>query len=454
LKKNILTLAYLASWHVLLLSHASHINTAHVVWFPVSHSAIVEQKSPLLSEQLTIEKALDCAFSNRSILYAFTQKIKAKKSEEQVALAGYLPQISFQTEISQSQKQLNGQLSFKKHQQFFNLQQLLYSFAGPLERYQITQFDTTITQLQQELKRHDIQFEVEKNYLVLYRVLKKSPATLSLKKSTIAQFERATAQNNQELLSPSEWYKEQADYAFGLATVGISANTQKQAEFTLQRSLELSDKPIFSLEAANYFVQKTNKQVNREPLETYVQQAFSYRKELSIKDEEIEQNRALQRFYQRSYLPKFSFFTNIVNGAISTPTSYWLLGVLISWEFDGLANVHRAEEEKALVEVGIMEKKDLEQTIALEVQTTYYDEQKLQKELQAAYKQFERDRELFILRKKQFEIGELSAPDFVVAQKEWEFAQFTVAEAEIALATKHRELLYKCGYPPQNQDRL
>ncbi len=417
-----------------------------VVWFPVTHETPPEQ-SPMLTHKLTIEKALDLAAHNRSIVYSLEHLVKARKSDEYVALSGYLPQISFQTFVSQSQKQFTGQLSFKKHQQFFNLQQLLYSFAGPLEKYQIAQYDTARAHLQKELKQDAIQFEVEKSFLTFYSTLQKNSAMQALATAAHAQFARATAQNNQQLLNAADWYKEMASYATDLSTVNRYGDDVKKAEYTLARSIEIPLREPLALENTAFFIRKTIEQADAYPLDFFLDQACIYRKELAIKDQEIEQNRALQRFYQRSYLPKFSFFTTIENGAISVPSSFWLLGIQISWEFDGLADVHLSQEKKALVVSSMLEKKDTEQTITLEVQTTYHDLQKLLKQLHAAYKEQERDREIFITRKKQYEIGELSAPDFASAQKEWETAQFTIVDLETAVALKHRELLYTCGYP-------
>jgi outer membrane protein TolC len=452
LKKSLLLLG-LALCHAALARHHAPVgHHEHVVWFPVTHESLPEQ-SPLLSHELSLEKALDLAAQNRSILYSLTQAVRARKASEQTALADYLPQISFKTLISQSQKQLSGQLSFKKHQQFFNFDQLLYSFAGPLEQYRINQYDTNIAQLQRELKQDAVQFEVEKSFLTLSSIQHKSSSMQALACAARAQFARATGQNNQQLLNTADWYKEIASYTSDLSTVDRYQEDVKKAECSLERALEVPEPPALSQNSAAHFIHTAIEQAPTYPLEFFIDQAYGYRKELAIKDEEIAQGRAQQRFYQRSYLPKFSFFTIIENGAISVPSSFWLLGIQISWEFDGLADAHRAEEKKASVESAILAKKDTEQTITLEVQTAYYDLQKLLKQLRSAYKELERDRELFITRKKQYEIGELSAPDFASAQKEWETAQFTLTDLETNVALKQRELLYSCGYPRHPQIR-
>ncbi|MDZ4124333.1 MAG: hypothetical protein U1E02_09175, partial [Hydrogenophaga sp.] len=153
MKKNIVLASLL-----LASSHQCLPRADHLVWLPVPETPTPE----LLTEPLTIEKALEAALHNRSILHAIDQTIKARKSSELEALSGYFPKFSLNSLISQSQKQLSGQLSFKKHQQFFNFEQLLYSFAGPLEQYQINQFDTIIARLQRDLKQDAVQFEVER----------------------------------------------------------------------------------------------------------------------------------------------------------------------------------------------------------------------------------------------------------------------------------------------------
>ncbi len=434
----------------LLLAHTSLClpRADNVVWFSVQ-----DAPPPLLAEPLSLERALDIAYHNRSILHALDNTIKARKSSELEALSGYFPKFSLNSLVSQSQKQLNGELSFKKHQQFFNFEQLLYSFAGPLEQYQINQYTTAIARLQRNLKENAIQFEVEKNFLTLYSIHEKQKTIATLEKASRAQFARAKAQNSEQLLNADEWYKEKAAYATAIFTVDSYQEDRATTIATLNRSLETELLTPLNNLSTRLFIQASIAQATAHPLDFYIRNAFAYRKELAIQEEEIEQSKAQLRFFQRSYLPKFSFFTTIENGAISIPTSFWLLGIKISWEFDGLSSAYKAQEQKAAVESAIMAKKDTEQTITLEVQTAYLELQKLIKQLRAAYEEKERDRTIFTVKKKQYEIGELSAPDFSAACNDWENAQFVVTNLETIIAIKQRELLYSCGYPqtPPNE---
>jgi len=306
-----------------------------------------------------------------------------------------------------------------------------------------------IARLQRDLRQDTVQFEVERNFLTLYSMLSKQKAIVALDSAAQTQFRRAQVQNNVQLLNADEWYKERAVHATARFIVDSYQNDCEKIAAALQRSVETPLLTPLNVASAKNFIRATIAQADAHPLDFYIHNAFAYRKELAIQDEEIEQSKAQMRFYQRAYLPKFSIFTTVENGAISVPSSFWLLGIKISWEFDGLSNVYKAEETKAVVQSAIMAKKDTEQAIALEVQTAYLDLQKLIKQLRAAYEELERDRIIFRTKKKQHEIGELATPDYTGAQKEWENAQFSVTDLETNVAIKQRELLYTCGYPHQ-----
>ena len=123
------------------------------------------------------------------------------------------------------------------------------------------------------------------------------------------------------------------------------------------------------------------------------------------------------------------------------------VGIRFDWTFDGFGNAFRSQASHYSVAKTILSKADILYTINLEVQQNYHDLQENRKELTAAQAQLKQAEKLFIFKKIQYEIGELSPIGFSETQTEWENAKQTFRDIETKTVIKHRELLYKCGYP-------
>ena len=90
---------------------------------------------------------------------------------------------------------------------------------------------------------------------------------------------------------------------------------------------------------------------------------------------------------------------------------------------------------------------DTQQKIKQEVETTYNTVHISLKSLHAQEAQFKQADNELILRKKQYEIGEISEVELAQAKTTWEQARYDLIHLKKQTATNYRELLYKSGYP-------
>jgi outer membrane protein TolC len=188
--------------------------------------------------------------------------------------------------------------------------------------------------------------------------------------------------------------------------------------------------------------------------ETFFKEAAqNLRKDLAIKDQEIERFARLKQLKEKSYLPSASLYADISTGqpALAVglrqlPGNFWQAGIQFNWNFDGLGNAHKAAAEEASLQSAIFAKRDKELSIDKEVSNAYHELQQLKKQLDAYCTDLSFE-EHFLQQKKRYEIGDLSETEYKQAVYEWDKAQFDVRDLEVKTVLKYKELLFKSGYP-------
>ncbi len=97
-----------------------------------------------------------------------------------------------------------------------------------------------------------------------------------------------------------------------------------------------------------------------------------------------------------------------------------------------------------------IERQNIVRPITVEVERAYYELQALLKELDAAERRIEQEKVQYAQREAQFNVKELSEDEFAQAKRIWEKAQFDLLDLKVKNAKKYRELLFRCGYPENN----
>lgn len=425
-----------------------------LVFIGVTPSFGMETQAPWLTPPATLSRIILQAIEKRS---SVRSRGKAALAQENLAIAqicGYLPQIT----VNQNVRKIN--LPVTDHNQAtIQVTQLLFDLAGPLERYRIAQKDVAIAYLEQDLQRDNVRFQMEQSLLNHWDVHKRQRAFEKLRLSANKQFSKAQDQNTVGLLGLFDWMQQKAIFSQNIAAVMSYEDDKHISQYQLAKAMSqnipkeaLDDAPL------QEFVEQSIFNAQKYSLDFFLTLAQQHRKELAIKDQEIEQQEDYEKFYARSYIPTVAFYANIdhdgifknILNAASEPrrlTTIWQAGLTFSWGFDGLANVFRSRAAEESVAQKVLEKRSTWSDIRLEVQTTHAQTQKLLKQLDAATEQYKSSQTEFDLKELQFKVGQLSPDDYVTAQYTWQAAQDTLRNAKVELAIKYRELVFRSGYP-------
>ncbi|MCK4651102.1 TolC family protein [Candidatus Babeliales bacterium] len=393
---------------------------------------------------LTMEQAVNMAYKHKPSLKAKKFTIQASKHSEKSALSGYFPQIT----INQSNKYATG---IKGLQSSFGIQtnQLIYSFAGPLEKYKIAKKGTAITKHDEETHKDLVKFEVETSFLQSWLLQKKNEFIKTLNIASKEKFNKSKHQNDLNLLGKNDWLNEIAIHAQNLSTVHIYTdeldNAQNKLEFLIGKSFDKDIKKIT-------LVWDKKKEITLKNLNYYYNLSLKNRKELKGKQKEIEQQEEYKKFHIKNYLPSVSisgqssrrgeFLSNTKGNACNS------ISLQFNWNIlDGGASYHESNKANANRLKALMEKNHYSQQIKYEVEKAYNDLSSCLKQLAAKDIKLTQAKNEFDLAKLKFKIGDISKTDFDQTKNNWETEDFDWTTLKVAASIKERQLIYACGYP-------
>lgn len=402
---------------------------------------------------LSLENAIDVAFNNRSSLRSRLYRTREQENTERVELSGYFPQINFQTQVSRSARRL-----LPKHQTFITINQLIFNAAGPIARFNIATQNTVIAELNEELHKDTIQFETELDFLDLWDLVQQHHSIQAQRHSAEKQYRKAQKENIVGLLNSTDWLNQVAIYAEDIAVVKSYRDNLNRAYYILERSMEYNIKTPLANRPTAYFIKKSITQAKEHPLNYYRKKALIHRKEIPIVEAESIREDYTKKLFERSYIPSVDFFANISHGSFfsrldgngTAPQTFWQVGIRLEWQFDGLGNAHRSNVSYLSSIERTIERQNIIRQITVEVEQVYYDLQELLKELDAAERRIEQEKVQYTQREAQFNVKELSEDEFAQAKRIWERAQFDLLDLKVKNAKKYRELLFRCGYPKNN----
>lgn len=414
------------------------------------------------NNSLSIKQAVGHALKHRPDLEALQYAIQANKSGAKAEIAGWYPTINLTSDFIQETGQ-----SSPVNTTLLQANQLIYSFAGPQQKYRRAKNIVALSELEKIAQSNRIQLETEKSFLQAWLVQEQSKTIQALATSAQAIYERAKNQNKVGLLDKNEWLKNVEDYGNRLSIITqYNDNVQtsfKKLEFLMGRSLLLQPKesaakstPVVHLDW------QPKKKMTLKLLETYYDLALKTRPEITqgLHRMAIEQqNIKLSQGQRLPVISATAIAGHVPSGGIvvqqtvegvqqSRIKGYHSVGVSVSWQlFDGLVTQHQERQAEANKVKEMLARDQIILDIKQEVQDKYFALSKELTKLKTQKLTYLRNNNEYKLRQQEFEIGQISRVDFQAAQTTWYQAQLDWLASNFNVAVIEQELMFACGYP-------
>lgn len=407
---------------------------------------------------LTMDQAVEQALKHRPDLEALVSATESYKAAAKATLAGHLPSISMTASMWQDKGQRN-----PAHQISFNVNQLVYSFSGPLQHYKQACHATKVSELGEEIYANQIRLAVEKTFIQCWLLQEQKNVVAALKKSTKATFDQAKHQNKLNLLDKQDWLSSTEQHAKNLQTIDTYednyTNALKNLEFLLGYSLSMvqETKPGISSNPTIKLDWKAGQNNVLKKLSIYHDQALKNRPELKQTSEKIAVAKADIGLAQGTRLPTVSVYASAGNGtipsAIPIPAniinhSFHSVGATLSWSlFDGGISHYQEKQARANKIKEILNSDQVANGIKQEVNDKYYALSQAQTAFKAQKISYLKTSNDFNRKKQELDLGLISKTDFQAAKTTWEKAQLDWLTSKATIASQERELVYACGYP-------
>ena len=404
----------------------------------ISYTQIYMQDQSFNTQNnLDIKQAVDIAYKNRPSLKALKFATQTYEFGEKVAISGYLPQLTLSSGESFASSSKGPQNSTT-----VAASQLLYSFAGPERLKRIARKDTEISKLNELNHKNLIRNEVEISFLQTWLYQEKKKAIETLSNSAKQTVDKAEHQDKLKLLGQNDWLTSAATYANSMANVYLYLDellaSQSQLEYLLGDAF-LKDGKYQTLSW------DSSEQIKVKALDYYHDLALKNRKEIKMKNKEIEKYEESEKYYKYNYLPDFNL-TGQASRASQVVTNN--IGVNLSWNlFDGSSKYYQSQQENAKRLKTIQERENYLQEIQYDVEKSFHDLLKYKKLLTAKDAALAQAENAYNLAKLNYKIGNISKVDLDNSMYAWENARFDWLTAKVNTAIKQSELFFACGYP-------
>jgi outer membrane protein TolC len=429
-----------------------------------------DQSVPLLEKTtLTMDEAVQIALQNKPDLKSYQYAIEESRMRSKQAIAGYIPTFGITGNLSQTRGQTDPVLNVD-----FLANQLVYSFAGPIEQYRKARKATKVSELLCSQTKNIIRYEVEKAFLECWKVQQQNLPIRSLKKSSDSTYEKAAHSNKLELLDKRDWMQSTATHAQDLSRVDNyyegAMISQKKLEFFMGQPVDLQiagikeidskyvDKKYHKIKLDLVWQDNTNDFLSK-PIDIYYDLAFKNRDELKISVQNIGIAKDNMRLARGSRLPTvgvsfsagtWKSFGDPTQEIIPTQTrrNYQTISANFSWNlFDGLVSYYQENEFHANMLKETLNREQIKQQIKFEVEQAYYTLIQSQNSLTSKKFDLDRAKNELTLQKQQLEIGNISQVEMNTAQTDWENAYYSWLDTKIDVEIKKTDLLFVCNYP-------
>ncbi|MFA6264015.1 MAG: TolC family protein, partial [Candidatus Babeliales bacterium] len=189
---------------------------------------------------LTIDQAVARALKHRPDLEALSYATQASKAGANAEIAGYYPSVSLDSTLWQETAQ-----SDPSNNTLLTANQLIYSFAGPIQRYKRAKKYTEISALEEQSLANNIRLEVERSFLQSWLLQEQYTTIAALAQSSRTTFDKAGHENKLNLLDKSTWLKNVEEYGVSTADIGQYRDSlyssYKRLEFLMGQPLLLAE---------------------------------------------------------------------------------------------------------------------------------------------------------------------------------------------------------------------
>ncbi len=405
-------------------------------------------------KQLSLDEAVDLALKYKPDLEALYHTTKANESGAQAILAGYYPNINVTSVFSMA----NGQ-RFPVNTTYLAVDQLIYSFSGPLQAYRKAKKEAAISELEETIKANAIQLCVQTAFLKAFLSQEKAQVMRSSTRSTKAMLQQASAENNQRLLDKDAWLAQTKTYATDISVI-------KQADIEFQtacRQLELLTGQTCNAHAMakDYkpLAWESKKNMRLYALETYYDYALANRPEIkqAAKRAEVEYENmciargkrlpAIKAGAQVGYAGQVEMVA-LDEQIIPKNTTFFNINVTLSWNiFDGLISHYEERQAGANRVKEILNKQQAVLDIKQEVLEKYAAVSQALTSLKTQRTSYRYARNACALAKQQYALGATTQAALKTAQTTWQREQFDWQTAVVNVALQEQALMYACGYP-------
>jgi outer membrane protein TolC len=441
------------------------------LFFVLLLPAIVVAKNPAPT-QLRMHDAVQQALKHNPNLQALRYAVQAYKSEAKSEKSGYLPTLDAASNISWSK----GEKELDSDTQII-AGQLIYSGAGPLQKYQRAKNVTAVSELERIVQVNATRRETEKSFLRAWLVQEKEKAILALTTSAQKTFKRQEHKNKLEKLDKDEWLNDVTACATSITQLDQYGDdvriAYRKLEFLMGESLSLlptSNGAGDLTPAHTQLVWHYKKRHRLKSLETYYHDALISRPEVPQGLKKIAIEKWNIRLAQGQRLPVINFNANV--GCATNPNDktftyiptvgdpeiappsqsaivpYWSMGVSLNWSiFDGLVQQYRAQRAEAdkIKEMLMQEQVILD--IKQQVHDGYYSLVKTLKQGREEQAKYLQGSNHFKLMKQYLDLGRIAQVDFDAAYTTWQNIQLDWLSYHVRIALAKRDLMWACGYP-------
>ncbi|MFH1461976.1 MAG: TolC family protein [bacterium] len=386
---------------------------------------------------LNLDDAIKIAYQNRPSLKAFKFSTQANKENEKIAISGYLPQISLNSveNFSTGSKGLQNSTTI-------NASQLIYSFSGPKQQQKIAKKGTEIAKLSERSHEDLIRYQVEAAFLQTWLLQEKNKLIKTLNVSAKENIKKSEHQDELNLLGKNDWLKSASTYANNMSNIYQYSDelysAQNQLEYLLGDNYKQNDQ-------TPRLIWNIKQPIKVKSLMYYYNKALQNRKEIKLKQKELEQYQETQTYYKNNYLPEISLSGQ---AARYDQTASNNVGINLKWNlFDGSANYRQSQMANANKLKVMQEKETYVQKIKYEVQKAYHELIQYKKQLAAKNIEIRQAKNELDLNKLKFNIGDISSVDFEISLYNWENTKYSWLTTKINTTLKQKELFFTCGYP-------
>ncbi len=418
-------------------------------------------------QQLSMDDVVQKAMQHNPDLEALRYAERAAQIGANGALAGHLPTVGLESVFSKEP----GQKSVKSATAL-RVNQLIFSFSGPLQQYQQAKTVMAIAGFEKEAQANQLRLETEKAFLLAWLLQEQKNMVQARNDSAESGFKRQTQKKNLGQLDHVAWLNDVAEYSDRLVSVENYGydheSVLKKLEFFMGDSLELG--------LSVKLLWEDKKDYHLKSLNAHYHLALMHRPEVAKSIKEIareEWNMKLASGVRLPILSAGAHVDHIVTPAQDTPgvifgadtevipqsslketckasNNFWQLSLTFSMPiFDGLVSHYHEQQAQAEKAKALCKREQVVLSVKNQVQEKYFMLLKLLKQLRTHKAYYLRTGNEFKVMQQKYQLGKISPVEFDVAFATWQKTQFDYLEHKVGIAMAERELLYTCGYPTE-----